>query len=188
MSEIPQTLGGYQALIADDAAAGYGQRKNHLWILVHLISNAGLSAIAIHRLAYYCYRQGAIGRGLAKIIKRFNIFLNSCDIDSTTPIGPGFFLPHPVGIVIGPGVIGHNVTIHQNVTLGMREWVRGSFKTRARPNIGDDVFIYAGAVLVGGIKIGKGAVIGANAVVLQDVPEGCRAVGVPARILPPRQS
>jgi serine acetyltransferase len=81
--------------------------------------------------------------------------------------------PHPVGIVIGDGaVIGRNVRIYQNVTLGLTQNGVGGY-----PTIEDDVSIYAGAVVIGGITVGAGSVIGANAIVSRDVPAGSVVVG-----------
>jgi serine O-acetyltransferase len=81
--------------------------------------------------------------------------------------------PHPVGIVIGDGaVIGHGVRIYQNVTLGLTQNGVGGY-----PTIEDDVSIYAGAVVIGGITVGAGSVIGANAIVSRDVPAGSVVVG-----------
>jgi len=86
-----------------------------------------------------------------------------------------------VGTVIAPRRIGRNCSIIAAVTIGMRT-------ERAFPDIGDDVFIGAGARVLGGIRIGDRVVIGANAVVIQDVPDGATAVGVPARIISERQA
>jgi len=90
-------------------------------------------------------------------------------------------LPHPVGIVIGrpPGTqIGNYCTILQNVSVGVRK-----LGDNEGPKIGDHVIIWSGAVVVGNIRIGNGAIIGANAVVLDDVPDGAFVTGVPARIV-----
>ncbi|NTU77945.1 MAG: serine acetyltransferase [Chloroflexales bacterium] len=90
-------------------------------------------------------------------------------------IGGGLYIAHPVGTVVSPRRIGRNCSIIAAVTIGMRnEW--------EFPVIGDDVFIGAGARVLGGIKLGDGAVIGANAVVITDVPAGATAVGIPARV------
>lgn len=86
--------------------------------------------------------------------------------------------PHPVGIVIGDGVsIGRGCEIYQNVTIGQQAITPGT-KAQDYPTIGDDVTIGAGAVVVGAIHIGAGAVIGANAVITKTVPAGATAFGV----------
>lgn len=90
--------------------------------------------------------------------------------------------PHPVAIVIGEGVvIEEGVTIFQNVTLGGARL--GDGKNGNYPHILKNTTIFSGAVVVGGIKIGQGCIIGANAVVLHDIPDFMTAVGVPARII-----
>ncbi len=91
------------------------------------------------------------------------------------------FFPHPLGIVIGDDVeVGKNVWIWQNVTLGSHGKKNEPF---AYPIIHDNVRIYAGAVIIGKITIGENAIIGANAVVLNDVPANSVAVGIPAKII-----
>lgn len=92
-------------------------------------------------------------------------------------IGTGFRLPHPTGIVIGDGTtIGNDVLILQNVTLGRR-----ALAQPGTPTIGNGASILAGAVILGPVSIGENAVVGANAVVLKDVPSNTTVVGVPAR-------
>ncbi|KFI26931.1 serine acetyltransferase [Haematobacter missouriensis] len=114
------------------------------------------------------------------IQRRYGVF--------TSPLarfGKGVHFPHPTGIVIGEGVvIGDKVTIYQNVTLGgarLGDWQKNNY-----PEIGSNTVIFAGAVIVGRVKIGAGCTIGANSVVLTDVPDGATAVGAPARILYPK--
>lgn len=86
--------------------------------------------------------------------------------------------PHPVGIVIGKGVIiGKNCIVFQNVTIGVRNSLSTDY-----PDIGDNVQIYAGAIIIGGVKIGNNAIIGAGCIVTGDVPENKIAVGSPMRI------
>lgn len=90
--------------------------------------------------------------------------------------------PHPTGIVIGDGVIvADDVVIYQSVTLGGRR--RGDWQAGRYPSVGANTVIFAGAVLAGNVRIGRGCTIGANAVVISDVPDGATAVGVPARII-----
>jgi serine O-acetyltransferase len=90
-------------------------------------------------------------------------------------IGGGLYIAHPIGTVVSPKRMGRNCSIIAAVTIGMRN-------TWDFPDIGDEVFIGAGARILGEICIGDGAVIGANAVVISDVPVGATAVGIPARV------
>jgi serine O-acetyltransferase len=90
--------------------------------------------------------------------------------------GPGLYIPHPSGTVLSPAQLGANCSIIASVTIGMRN-------EHAFPVVGNNVFIGAGARLLGGITIGDGAVIGANAVVIDNVPPGATVVGVPARVV-----
>jgi serine O-acetyltransferase len=95
---------------------------------------------------------------------------------SGTPIGPGLFISHGQTTILSAERIGANLQVHQGVTVG---W---DYRGERRPIIGDDVFIGAGAKILGAVTIGDGARIGANAVVVCDVPAGATAVGVPARV------
>lgn len=92
-------------------------------------------------------------------------------------IGPGLFIEFGYGTIIGPRKIGSNCWINSGVTIGYKNDVDPS------PIIGDNVYIGAGAQVLGPITIGNNAVIGANAVVLRDVPPNCTVAGVPARII-----
>jgi serine O-acetyltransferase len=108
---------------------------------------------------------------LRKLFKSYGI-----DIAPGGDIAGGLYIAHPVGCVIHAKKIGRNCSIIAGVTIGMRnEW--------AFPVIGDNVFIGAGARILGEITIGDGAVIGANAVVIKDVPPGATVVGIPARVV-----
>lgn len=105
----------------------------------------------------------------------------SCQISFKATIGKGVKFPHPLGIVIGDGVIiRDNVKIWQQVTLGSHGKPDEKLKY---PIIEENVKIFAGAKIFGGITIAEKAVIGANAVVYKNVPENCLAVGIPARII-----
>jgi serine O-acetyltransferase len=92
--------------------------------------------------------------------------------------GGGLYIPHTVGTVLSPARLGDNCSLIACVTIGMRN-------EHAFPVVGNNVFIGAGARLLGGITIGDGAVIGANAVVIDNVPAGATVVGVPARVVRP---
>jgi serine O-acetyltransferase len=96
------------------------------------------------------------------------------EISAGADIGGGLYIAHPVGTVISVKRMGQNCSIIAAVTIGMRnEW--------KFPEIGEGVFIGAGARVLGGIKVGNNAIIGANAVVIHDVMEGTTVVGIPAR-------
>jgi serine O-acetyltransferase len=121
---------------------------------------------------------------LYRVLKVVSQILTGIDLPCEATVGRRFLIEHFGGIVIsGDAVIGDDVTVRNGVTIGLRR--RG---TRESPRIGDRVDIGAGAKVLGGIVVGSDVSIGANAVVIQDVPAGCVAVGVPARILRPRSS
>jgi serine O-acetyltransferase len=91
-------------------------------------------------------------------------------------IGPGMTIAHGHGTIVTAARIGRNLWIHHQVTIG---WSYGG----GLPTLGDDVFVGVGAKILGDLEIGDGARIGANAVVIEDVPAGATAVGVPARLV-----
>jgi serine O-acetyltransferase len=130
-------------------------------------------------LRYYFWSRWLYVKGfrfLAQIIA-YRQGRYGCYISEKAIIHPSLKLKHPVGVVIGEGVeIEENVLIWQNVTLGSHG------KTglpQTYPYIESGVKIFAGAVVLGGVRVGKNAIIGANCVVLDDVPENGVAVGVP---------
>jgi serine O-acetyltransferase len=118
-----------------------------------------------------------IGRKIAVLRHRYWSVVSGADIPLNSQLGGGLLIPHPNGIVIHPrATVGVNCLIHQQVTIGVggRPGV---------PRIGGHVDIGAGAKILGGIGLGDHARIGANAVVLDDVPTGATAVGIPARVI-----
>jgi serine O-acetyltransferase len=118
-------------------------------------------------------------RVVATLSYRFWSSVCGTDIALDTDIGGGLLMPHPEGIVIHPHAsLGPNCLLMQQVTLGVGGTIPGA------PRLEGHVDVGAGAKILGGVHIGEHARIGANAVVLCDVPAGCTAVGVPARVLP----
>lgn len=118
-------------------------------------------------------------RRVAVLRHRFWSAVAGADIPLNCRLGGGLLLPHPNGVVIHPAaVIGPNCLIFQQVTVGSRH-------DGAAPVLEGHVDVGAGAKVLGGIRIGAHAAIGANAVVLRDVPAGCTAVGIPATCLRP---
>jgi serine O-acetyltransferase len=136
--------------------------------------HAAIWATLIYRLSNWCSRHRI--RGLPILLERINLHLFGIEIGSSVPIGPGLYIPHPSGTVIMASRIGANCSFIHAVTIGMRE-------TWEFPVIGDAVMVGAGARVLGGIRLGEGCRIGANAVVLDSVPDRVSAVGVPARVV-----
>ena len=117
---------------------------------------------------------------LPQLFTYANIVLFGLEVTPRCEIGPGLLFPHTHGTVVGAWRIGKNATIYQNVTLGSKR-LDMSFEASARPEVGDDVTLVAGCKVLGGIKIGHRAIVGANSVVLQSVEPNSLVVGVPAR-------
>jgi serine O-acetyltransferase len=136
-------------------------------------------AVAIYRLSRWCHTHKL--KVVGRILWNINITLNGFEISPYADIGPGLVIQHTTGTVVGKGVTaGSNLTLYQNVTIG----AKGDPETRgAYPIIGDNVTLFPGSVVVGPIRIGNGVQVGANSVVLQDIPDGAVVAGVPAKII-----
>ncbi|MET4257507.1 serine O-acetyltransferase [Bradyrhizobium sp. S3.12.5] len=139
-----------------------------------LIGYPGMTAIIHHRLAHIL--DGLNVRLIARLVAEIAHTRTGIDIHPGASIGSGFFIDHGTGVVIGEtAIIGDNVRIYQAVTLGARHFPTNDdghlIKGDARhPIVEDDVVIYAGATILGRITIGRGATIGGNVWVTQDVP------------------
>ncbi|MCL4068428.1 serine acetyltransferase [Pseudomonas sp. GX19020] len=136
----------------------------------------GVAAILHHRIAHELSRAGI--RMIARIMAEHSHSVTGIDIHPGAKIGPAFFIDHGTGVVIGEtAVIGRNVRLYQQVTLGAKSFqddgtgalVKGQPR---HPQIGDDVVIYAGATILGRITVGQGAVIGGGVWLLEDVAPG----------------
>lgn len=139
---------------------------------------AGLHAIWNHRINHWLWNHRM--KLLARWFAQLNRFFTGIEIHPGAVIGEGFFIDHGMGVVIGEtSVIGKNVTIFHGVTLGGVSAEKG----KRHPTIGDEVVIGAGAKILGNITIGSCSRIGANAVVVKDVPCDSVVVGVPGRIV-----
>lgn len=144
---------------------------------------AGFHSIVAHRIGHWLWeRQWRIP---ARFVSQLSRFLTGIEIHPGAVIGRKFFMDHGTGIVIGETAeIGDNVTIYQGVTLGGvapsidSESQRG---VKRHPTLNDNVIIASGAQIIGPITVGRCARVGANSVVLKDVPEGTTVVGIPAR-------
>ena len=142
-----------------------------------LLTYSGLHALVFFRIAHALavVRIPVLPRLLMTIARG----LTGVEIHPAATIGRGLFIDHGMGVVIGEtAVIGKNVTLFQGVTLGGTGKERG----KRHPTIGDNVVIGTGAKVLGNITVGSNSMIGANAVVIRDVPEHSTVVGVPGRV------
>lgn len=144
-----------------------------------ILTHNGMHAVWIYRFSRLFWKLRL--RIIAKIISNFNRFITGVEIHPGARIGKNFMIDHGTGTVIGEtSVIGENVLIYHQVTLGGTGNEKG---TKRHPSVCDNVMIAAGAKVLGDIHIGTNAKIGANAVVLKDVPANATAVGIPARFI-----
>jgi serine O-acetyltransferase len=143
-----------------------------------LSSWGGVQAILAHRVAHAFHGNGS--RLAPRVIVYATRALTGIEIHPGARIGDGFFIDHGAGVVIGETTeIGSRVTIYQGVTLGGTGFQRG----KRHPTIEDNVTIGSGAKLLGPITIGHGSKVGANTVVVTDVPEHATVVGNPGHIV-----
>ncbi|MBN9520043.1 serine acetyltransferase [bacterium] len=163
-------------LILSDArakAAWCYEREDWKGVVKALLTD-GTPAMVWYRLMQAA-RRWRLGP-LEMVFNRLNTAFCGCVIGRGAEFGPGFVLVHSHGVVINGTVRGgRNVRIEHQVTIGAEK--------RQSPLLGDDVFIGAGAKVIGPVWIGDGAKVGANAVVVDDVPAGATVVGIPARVV-----
>ncbi|UXR34027.1 serine O-acetyltransferase [Staphylococcus simulans] len=139
---------------------------------------AGLHAVWNHLLAHKLYNKKHYVA--ARIISQISRFFTGIEIHPGAKIGKRLFIDHGMGVVIGETcTIGDNVTIYQGVTLGGT----GKEKGKRHPDIGDNVLIAAGSKILGNIKVDSNVNIGANSVVLTNVPSYSTVVGIPGHIV-----
>ena len=162
-------------------------RRKALWLyesdswsaLVKAVLTDGTPALVLYRLMQCARRRRLVP--LEWIFNRMNSMFCDCIIGRGTEFGPGLVLIHSTGIVINGAVRGgRNVLLEHQVTIGAER--------RHAPVLGSDVFVGAGAKIIGPVTIGDGAKIGANAVVVDDVPAHSTAVGIPARVVRRREA
>lgn len=138
----------------------------------------GVHAVWGHRISHRLWKLRL--RLPARMLSAFTRVLTGVDIHPGATIGPGLFIDHATGVVIGETAeIGRDVTIYHGVTLGGVSLERA----KRHPTIGDRVMIGAGAKVLGPVTIGEGSRVGANAVVVKSVPPGSVVVGVPGQVI-----
>jgi serine O-acetyltransferase len=138
----------------------------------------GFQFVLSWRVQELLFRVPLIGRLLRRIAWWASCLLFGSEIAMAASVDGGLYVPHPYGIVVGASDIGKRVTLLQHVTIGRKDHT-----DRGRPQIKDGASLMAGCVVLGDITIGSGAMIGANSVVLKDVPPNSVAIGAPAKIL-----
>ena len=152
----------------DPAARGFLQI-----ILIY----SGLHAIIAYRINHVLWKAGL--RFIARWLAQVSRFFTGIEIHPAAQIGKGLFIDHGMGVVIGEtSIVGDNVTLFQGVTLGGT----GKETGKRHPTLGDNIVVGAGAKILGNIIIGSNTYIGANAVVLRDVPANSTVVGVPGHV------
>lgn len=158
-------------------ARGYNGKD--LWL------NPAVWSIAVYRFSNWLYKgtPPALLRIPFKLLAffavKFCVVFMEMDIDPQATIGGGFYIGHIGGVHINPGaVLGRNCDLAHRITIGASAMGR-----QGVPVLGDDVYIGTGAVLVGKIKVGDGAKIAANTLVMSNVPAGATVMGVPGRII-----
>lgn len=138
----------------------------------------GVHALWLHRLAHWFWTRGFLFIG--RFISHVNRFLTGIEIHPAARLGPGLFIDHGMGVVIGETTeIGENVTIYQGVTLGGTSLER----KKRHPTIGNNVVIGAGAKILGPFMVGDNSKIGSASVVVKEVPPNSVVIGVPGRVI-----
>jgi len=137
----------------------------------------GVHAIWLHRIAHRLWRGGWLTT--ARFVSHVSRALTGIEIHPAAVLGPGLFIDHGMGVVIGETAeVGEDVTLLQGVTLGGTSLKR----EKRHPTLGDNVVVGAGAKIIGAFKIGSGSRVGAGSVVVREVPDNSVVVGVPGRV------
>ena len=146
------------------------------WLEI-LSAYPGLHAIWFYRIAHWFWIHHMYWLG--RFISHFGRWCSGIEIHPGARIGPGFFIDHGMGVVIGETAeIGPDVTLYHGVTLGGTSWKKG----KRHPTLEQNVVVGAGAKILGPITIGARTRVGANAVVVKDVPPDSVVVGIPGRV------
>ena len=147
-------------------------------ILSIILTYPGVKAVLLHRVANFFHIAGF--HLIARIISQTSRFFTGIEIHPGAKIGKNLFIDHGMGVVIGEtSEVGDDVTLYQGVTLGGTSLEKG----KRHPTLGNGVIVGSGAQILGPITVSDAARVGANAVVLQDVPLGATVVGIPAKIV-----
>lgn len=182
---MPRPRRSLLAQLATDAieltrAHGLGEAPTAKHVVKQVLSNDSFQLLTLTRLRERC-RQYHIP-GVNHILRRVQTMVYGCEVGNEVSLGEGVYFVHPIGVVIGGDAkVGDRVRFMGNNTVG-------NAKENGYPTIEDDVTVGAGARILGPITIGRGAVIGANAVVVHDVPAGATVTGIPAKVRAARKA
>jgi serine O-acetyltransferase len=174
---------GVLALMREDVACVFERDPAARSRLEVLTTYPGVHAILWHRVAHRLWKRGwhYTARLLAFLARTWS----NVDIHPGATIGRRFFIDHGSGVVIGETAeIGDDVTLYHGVTLGGTSWNKG----KRHPTLGDGVMVGAGAKILGPITVGSGGRVGANSVVVKDVPPGRTVVGIPGKVVNVREA
>lgn len=164
----------------DGQRPGLARLRVALQLRVWAVANYRITHAALNRT-----RPRVLGRALGAVSfwgQRVFSALTSIEIDPQAHLGPGLMIPHAGYVVIGPARVGRHCTISQGVTLGQGLIGDGPAQEDT-PVLGDRVWVGPGAVIAGGIRVGSDAAVGANSVLLRDVPPRGVVLGIPARVV-----
>ena len=181
MTATALAVPGLWATLKEDLACVFQRDPAARSTLEVLTTYPGVHAILTHRLAHRLWLGG--WRFPARLLSFFGRTLTNVDIPPGATIGRRFFIDHGACVVIGETAeVGDDVTLYHGVTLGGTSWNKG----KRHPTLADGVVVGAGAKILGPISIGERVRVGANSVVVKDVPADRTVVGVPGRIVDTR--
>lgn len=145
-----------------------------------ILNYPGLHAVFFYRIHHFLWKIHL--KILARFLSQVARFLTGIEIHPGATIGKRLFIDHGMGVVIGEtAIIGDDCTLYQGVTLGGVG--TGQYQVKRHPTLKDGVTIFSGAKIIGNVTIGEKSIIGAMAVVLDDIPSCCTAVGISAHIV-----
>ncbi len=152
-------------------------------VLEVLTTYPGVHAIMLHRVSSRLWRRG--WHYPARLLAFIGRMFSNVDIHPGAQIGDRFFIDHGACVVIGEtAIVGNDVTLYHGVTLGGTSWNKG----KRHPTLLDGVMVGAGAKILGNITVGENCRVGANSVVVEDVPAACTVVGIPGKIVQVREA
>lgn len=185
MSTLTTSEGwGFRDLVLSDLAR-YRPNEKPTWrgVVKRCASNPGMIASVILRAQQMAVRKGQLR--LAFALRTLGMVLVSADFVPGMDVGPGLLMPHPNGVVIGNGLkVGANVTFGGGVTAGVKQ---PDVEGGGFPEVCDGAIVLANAVLVGPVRVGRHAQVGANSVLLADAPDYAVMFGMPARKIAERK-